>query len=127
MNSALEALGTVMYWGLTPSINCFSGTNVKADDKPINVLMSETGGDCRHLLKSVSDLLPMTARKHPIHIYFHERQKENLARLVLLLTLICETGLSIRERMEMFLDLYGNCLIRDRTQSYLDEISRELI
>lgn len=29
--------------------------------------------------------------------------------------------------MEMFLDLQGNCLIRERTQAYLDEVTKELI
>jgi dynein assembly factor 3 len=90
--------------------------------------MSETGGDIRHLLKTVSDILPLKEnRKHPINIYYHETAKENLARLVLFLTLLCETGISQRERMEMFLDLYGNTLIRDRTVTYLNEISIELI
>ena len=43
------------------------------------------------------------------------------------LTLVCETGLSQRERMELYLDLYGNALIRDKTQSYLEEVTKELI
>ena len=90
--------------------------------------MSETGGDIRHLLKSVSDILPLAQdRQMTIHIYYHERAKENLARLALFLTLICETGISMRERMEIFLDLYGNTLIRDKTASYLEECAKELI
>ena len=117
MNSTIEALGMNMFWGLSPSINCFDRTeDVTIDNKPINVLMSETGGDIRHVLKSISDILPLKKkRQHPINIYFHEKSKENLARLVLFMTLICETGISVRERMEIFLDLFGNCLIRDRT------------
>jgi dynein assembly factor 3, axonemal len=43
------------------------------------------------------------------------------------MTLICETGISMRERMEMFLDLYGNVLIRDKTSTYLEGIVHELI
>lgn len=96
MIATIESLGTVMFWGLSPAINCFANSvDVTEDDKPINVLMSETGGDIRHIMKSISDILPMKkARKNPIHIYYHEKQKENLARLVLFLTLICETGIS---------------------------------
>lgn len=90
--------------------------------------MTETGGDARHVMKSICDILPMqTERQHPINIYFHEKNKENLARLVLFLTLFCETGLSQRERMELYLDLYGNCLIRDKTQEYLEGAARDLI
>ena len=66
-------------------------------------------------------------RENPINFYIHEKQKENLARTVLFLTLICETGIAQRERMELFLDLYGNCLLRDKTAQYLQGIARELI
>jgi len=50
-----------------------------------------------------------------------------LARTVLWLTLICETGISQRERMEIFLDLMGNTLNRDKSSEYLENISKELI
>lgn len=90
--------------------------------------MSETGGDARHILKTVSDIVPLKKeRKNPINIFLHEKNKENLARTILLLTLVCETGLSARERMEIFLDLYGNCLIRDKSSQYLQGINKELI
>lgn len=78
--------------------------------------MTETGGDARHILKTVCDILPLEKdREHPINIYFHEKNKENLARVVLFMSLFCETGLSQRERMELYLDIFGNCLIRDKT------------
>jgi dynein assembly factor 3 len=116
----MEAIGFTQLWGSTPAINCFDGCDnidPAKDDKEINILMTETGGDGRHLFKTICDILPLeTERKNPINIYFHERQKENLGRLVLFLTLFCETGMSQRERMEIFLDLFGNCLIRDKTQ-----------
>jgi hypothetical protein len=69
--------------------------DVVKDDGEINVLMSETGGDGRHIFKSLADILPLAKkREHPINIYFHEKEKENLARLTLFLTLFCETGIS---------------------------------
>ena len=43
------------------------------------------------------------------------------------MTLVCETGLSSRERMEMYLDLVGNCLIRDKSAHWLEGIVHELI
>lgn len=129
IDNAIEGLGMVMYWGFTPAINCFASTvDPREDEKPLNVLISDCAGDIRHMLKSISDILPMeTERSNPIHIYLHDQKKENLARSLLFLTLICETGISIRERQELFLDLFGNSLIRDRTQSYLEEVTKELI
>jgi dynein assembly factor 3, axonemal len=50
-----------------------------------------------------------------------------LARSLLFLTLICETSLSKRERMELFMDLYANCMIRDKTDAYLQGVLNELI
>jgi hypothetical protein len=126
----VEALGFIMLWGYTPAVDAFKGTDidVSKDDKDINLLFSETGGDARHVLKTIADLLPLkTARKNKINIYYHEKNKENLARLVLFLTLICETGIARRERMEMFLDLYANSLLREKTAQYLEEITHELI
>ena len=119
-----------MYWGYTPAINVFKDISIDPakDDRELNVLLSECGGDARHLLKSVADILPMANQKQQcLNFYVHEKNKENLARLVLFLTLICETGLSQRERMEMFLDLYANTLIRDKTSSYLETTTKELI
>ena len=57
----MEALGFNMFWGFTPAINCFANCeNVDVNgDQPINILMSETGGDMRHILKSLSDILPL--------------------------------------------------------------------
>ena len=128
---AINALGFLNLWGFTPAINVFKGAD-NADpetrEDEINVLMSETGGDARHIMKSISDLMPMAdERKNPINIYLHEPQKENLARTILFLTLFCETGMSERERMEIYLDIFGNCLIRDKTSQYMQDINRELI
>lgn len=41
------------------------------------------------------------------------------------LAIINETELTTRERTELFLDIYGNCLIRSKSQSYIDCMIRE--
>jgi dynein assembly factor 3 len=66
-------------------------------------------------------------RENPINIYLHEKDLECLCRALLLLTVICETQLSQRERMELFLDLYANSMIRERTNAYLQSIVQDLI
>lgn len=57
----------------------------------------------------------------------HDKNLEVLARALLFITLICETSLAKRERMELFMDLYGNCKIRDKTDAYLQGVVNELI
>jgi hypothetical protein len=79
-------------------------------------------------MKSISDLVPMHKdRHHKLNIYIHEKEHGVLARDLLFLTIMCETSLSKRERMELFIDLYANCLLRDKTDSYLQGILNELI
>ena len=127
MQDKAAALGFTMLWGHTPAINFFAETDT-TEDRELNVLLSETGGDARHLMKSLSDILPLKkARTQPINIYIHEKFKENIARDILWLTLINETGMSSRERMEMYLDLVGNCLVRDKSAAWLEGIVHELI
>lgn len=117
----MESLGTHVLWGLSPSINAFNQMDLDLtnDENEINLLFTDNGGDAKNILKTCADLLKdyklEQPREKPINIYLHESTKENLARNILFLTLICETGLSHRERMELYLDLYGNTLIRDKT------------
>ena len=90
-------------------------------------MVSETC-DLRHILKSISDIVPMKkSRKHKLNIWIHEKEFGCLARDLLFLTIICETSLSKRERMELFIDLYSNCLIRDKTDQYMQGVLNELI
>lgn len=127
-----EALGFIQHYGFTPGINFFEKsdtvTQVNKGNDEVNVLLSETS-DLRHVLMSVCELLKTQEgdREQPINIYIHEKNKEVLCRDVLLLTVLCEVGLPPRERMEIYLDIQSNNLIRERTQNFLDEINKELI
>ncbi len=42
------------------------------------------------------------------------------------LSILNETDLTMSERVELFLDIYGNCLIRQKSQHYLDYMVKEL-
>lgn len=126
----MEALGFIPFWGFTPAIDFFQNTQIdpSKDDRDLNIFISECA-DIRHVLKSLSDTLneQIPPRKHKLNIYIHEKQRENICRDILFLTLICETGISERERQEIFLDLYGNTMIRDKTAEYLEHKVPELI
>ena len=56
----MEAIGFASFWGFTPSIDFFKGTDIdpNADDRDINVLLTECS-DIRHILKSLTDILPL--------------------------------------------------------------------
>lgn len=138
----MEALGFISYWGFTPSIDFFKGTNYELsssrkdqviaqdeDSRDINVLISECG-DIRHLLRTLAENLPTKdgkKRTGTLNIYIHEKQRECLCRDILFLTLICEKQMSMRERQEMFLDIFGNSMIRDKSANYIENLVKELI
>lgn len=51
-----------------------SEIDFEQDDRDLNFLVSETS-DLRHIIKSVSDLVPLKReRKHKINIYLHEKE-----------------------------------------------------
>ena len=127
----VDGIGWISFHGFTPSIDFFKDSKIdpQKDDRDLNILMSECS-DIRHILHSISGLVPLKekkAREHKINIYLHEKNLECLARALLFLTLICETSLVRRERMELFMDLYSNTLIRDKTDAYLQGVVNELI
>ena len=113
------SLGFIPHYGMTPSIDFFKNTQIDLstqDDKEINVLLSDVA-DIRHIMHTLSDALPLGngQRQHAINIYLHDTHMEVLARALLFITLLCETSYAKRERMEYFMDLYGNCKLRDKT------------
>lgn len=81
--------------------------------------------DCRHTLATISSLLCQTGSAHQQHlqelfdIFVYEAEPESLARHMLLLVLLFDTSLTPRERAEMFLELHGNVLLRQRTADWL--------
>jgi dynein assembly factor 3, axonemal len=128
--ATFESLGYTQFYGLTPSIDFFKDSHIDPtkDEGPLNVLLADCA-DLRHLMKSLADLLLKLKekREHPINIYIQERHLENLCRAMLFLTITCETAIAQRERMEIFLDIYANTLLRERTNVYLHSVLNELI
>jgi hypothetical protein len=126
----VDAIGWISFYGLTPSLDFFRQTSIDPaeDEAELNVLLSECA-DLRHVLKSLSDHLSskQKPREHKLNIYIHEKNLECIARDLLFLTLICETSYSRRERMELFMDLYANTMLREKTNAYLQDIINELI
>lgn len=50
-----------------------------------------------------------------------------MARNLFFLLLIHVSNLSLRELMELFLDIYGNALIREKSAKFIDLLIPELI
>lgn len=71
------SIGFLAFYGLSPSINWFEQSGIdfqNEDERDINVLLSEVG-DIRHILKSLSDVLPLPngPKQHTLNIYLHDK------------------------------------------------------
>eukprot|EP00927_Polykrikos_kofoidii_P036185 TRINITY_DN30574_c0_g1_i1.p1 TRINITY_DN30574_c0_g1~~TRINITY_DN30574_c0_g1_i1.p1 ORF type:complete len:636 (-),score=121.13 TRINITY_DN30574_c0_g1_i1:64-1971(-) len=95
-------------------------------DDPVNILV--TGGyDVRHVLKTVAKRQLSGTPRRRLRFFLHETRYEVLARHLLFLQIMNNTTIPVRERMELFLSLYGNTLVREKDCAYVEEIAPEFI
>lgn len=125
-NGGLEGVGVNVFWGFTPSLDLQSvraaGAGAAADGSPINILVCG-GGDIRHLLRTVS-----AHRRHnrPIKLHVLERKTEHIARQLLLWHIVLDESMHLREREQLFLEVFGNCYLRNKSADYVDGLVDEL-
>jgi len=120
--------GQIAWWGFSPSLDLIDFMRkheVELGDE-INVLLIGSA-DARHILTTISNLRSDYNGK--INFYVEESSLENIARQVLLINLALEsaTKLNTGNKSEMYLELFGNSLIRGDTEKYLVEQSNEFI
>lgn len=96
-----------------------------ADDGTVNILIAG-GADMRHVLKTVARHRRCAPGRR-LRFYLHEAHHEVLARHILFLQIINNTRMSVRERMETFLSLYGNSLVREKDSLYASDIAKEFV
>ena len=95
------------------------------DEKPINILLIKPG-DVRHIIKTVSQRHRLKP-KRPLHFYVWEDTTEVLARHLLLLQVFQEWKIPIRQRCNLWLEIFGNALVQERTMHYIDAKGRQLV
>lgn len=91
----------------------------------VNVLISG-GGDIRHIVKTLARKQGSVQGRR-LRFFLHESHHEVLARHLLFLQIINNKALPVRERMEAFLSLYGNSLVRERDVTYVADIAPEFV
>lgn len=137
-NSALMmSMGTVNMWGFSPAFDVCSGlpewdkdksqsstatagssveyNEEKMSAEPINVLLAGPG-DVRHVLATIARRRRWEpALKHrPVHIYLFEKAIETLSRDLLLIQVTLDMDLPLRQRCNMFLEIFGNARVQVR-------------
>ncbi|XP_050095342.1 dynein axonemal assembly factor 3 homolog [Anopheles aquasalis] len=119
-----------MFWGFSEALNFveeYQKHLPKDGELPasLNILLFGSG-DPRHVLATASKLFQNP--QLTVHLYLVEGCIELIARHMLLVAVAFEnpTQLSVRGKTDLFLDLFGNTLIRPFSSAYLNSKARVL-
>jgi dynein assembly factor 3, axonemal len=132
----MDGLGNINWWGFSPSIDLqkyyyensklSSHASTQVSDEVLNILIIGAG-DQRHILETIASRKKYPAKK--IRFFVYEKMLELYARDFLLLSLAVEQPAKrgIQEKTELFLEIFGNLLIRDYTSQILQSKANEFI
>jgi dynein assembly factor 3 len=129
--STSKSLGLHGHWGLSASFDFCEAFLKLCDDytptsEPIRFLLVNPA-DIRHILSTVSKRRRHFQSKMPeIHFYVLENPVEIVARELLLLELLLDFEVPIRQRATIFLEVYGNLKIQKRTSNYMEYLAKRL-
>lgn len=136
-----DGFGAITWWGFSPALDLqgryqslaskLKGLNISEPDASnkqgkCNILLIGAG-DCRHILKTIVHSYRHVKRE--LCIFVVENNLELYARHLLLLSIALEPKkkLGLQEKTELFLELFGNSLVRPQASDYLQQKSSEFI
>lgn len=119
------ALGVHAMWGFSPGMDLIDHAEAGSSGEVLRILLAEPS-DIRHVLVSISRRRRRSVVK-AVEFYILERPTETLARHLLQLQVACDWELPIRQRSNVFLEIFGNALVQERTQNYIAEIGQDLV
>ena len=96
------------------------------DGEPVRILLVHPG-DIRHIITTLSKRRRNYLRGRPIHFYLLESTVEIKARDILLLEVLNDFEVPIRQRANIFLEIYGNVKVQDRTNRYIEQLGYQLV
>lgn len=136
----MDGFGAITWWGFSPALDLqakYQSLSSNVEDLKINensttkkgkrAFLVVGAGDCRHILKTI-----VYACRHgqtDLDIFVVENNLEIYARDFLLLSIAFEPKerLGLQEKTELFLELFGNSLVRPQTSEYLQQKSSDFI
>lgn len=116
-----SGLGNIQWWGFSPSLDLTEYSRSK-NKSEVNILLVGAS-DIRHILHTLSKT---SAEK--VNFWIYEDQIEVLARQILLLLVMTEpdSAYGLNSKTSLYLDLFGNSLLRPASGKYLKQKSRVL-
>ncbi|TPX67560.1 hypothetical protein SpCBS45565_g03751 [Spizellomyces sp. 'palustris'] len=134
----MDGIGTTSVWGFSRAVdfqdlNTANGERDAKDVKltastdlpPLNVLILGAS-DARHIIKTVARAWRYGRRE--MHFWVVESEITVLARCMLLLDVIFgDNEAGLQDRIDTFLEIYGNILLRDQTSAQITETATRYI
>eukprot|EP00741_Cyanophora_paradoxa_P005585 tig00000912_g5414.t1 len=123
----MDGVGASLLYGFSPALDLleFIPERLRGQQDPVHILQL-CGGDLRNVLKTVS-FSGRHGPSRPLNFYVYETTYESLARYLILLEVALDTSVPIRERVDIFLEIYGNTQLREKTSAAVTEYSMRLV
>ena len=119
-----NAIGFTQHYGFSPQINLKTSTS---SQKPLKYSLFGTK-DIRHIYKTINNC---ENEREKIEFHLYEKNINNILRNILLYKIVIDKELTLREKIESYLDLYYNQLIIQKTfeitKKFIKEIQDEII
>lgn len=121
------------HWGLSSTFDFGEALSKvcagEAVQSPLRVLLVHPN-DIRHIITTLCRLNRTRAiggvSLPEIHFYLLENPMDLLARDLLLLELFLDFEVPIRQRANLFLEVYGNLKVQGRTSTYMESLAQRL-
>lgn len=130
MNNLLIGVGLYNFYGysaafdLIEALSNSSTVSIESFDT-IRILLINPG-DIRHILCTIAHKNRYNLENCQIEIYLLESPVEILARDCLLLEILNDFDIPIRQRSNVFLEVYGNSKVQERTSHYIEQLGSQL-
>ncbi|CAH8623860.1 unnamed protein product [Schistosoma rodhaini] len=123
-----DSLGNIIWWGLTPAINlakCLD-TYCPGDHFDDTNILCVGMGDSRHILLTLSSKFSGKIKFETFYLIepFHGTYARQMLQLYTALETYTRMGL--QEKVEIYLEIFGNMMIRDVTSKYLTNAANNL-
>ena len=111
-------------WGISPQTNLVSGIDPVSPDDAINILLL-CPSDPRSIIATNADAR-VKGGVSELRFYILEENLEALARHFLLLHVFFDESIPIRKRATLYLEIFGNTLVQEKTARYVEETGKSL-
>jgi len=136
----MEGIGKINIWGFSPAIDLQDTASSECEkdinDVVINIdeeatddlnMLLVAPADPRHIIKTMARAWRYNHKF--LNFYLMETQTSILARDIMLLSIILDWSedIGIQERVELFLEVYGDICVREKTEKFIKERAYDLI